>query len=176
MNAGVGTSPCAVVRTPARAAPSVAVTRSAAAPCLARSRGPGGRFAEADGRRSGPGRLVRPAPAVRRHGPVHQVGPTVPGSPAPVPGTGAWPSGTRGPVRNVSSQYEHGIAERVEAIVLGDRELVQPPRLLHAGEGHHECEQRRAGQVEVREERVAPPELVAGCDEQTGPTLEQFFI
>src|SRR4029450_2618905 len=147
MNAGVGTSPCAVVRTPARAAPSVAVTRNVTSPCLAPSRGPGGRSAEADGRRSGPGRLVRPAPAgrrdgpghqggphgprgcvspapaARRHGPVHQVGPTVPGSPVRVPGTGAWPSGTRGPVRNVSSQYEHGIAERVEAIVLCDREL-----------------------------------------------------
>ena len=31
---------------------------------------------------------------------------------------------------------------------------VEPPRLLHAGEGHHEREQRRARQVEVRQQRV----------------------
>jgi hypothetical protein len=68
---------------------------------------------------------------------MHRLGPTVRGGPVPVPGTEAWPNGTHGCQWMVSSQYEHGIAERVEAIALGDRELVQPPRLLHAGEGHH---------------------------------------
>ena len=46
-------------------------------------------------------------------------------------------------------------------------------RLLDAGEGHHEREQRRARQVEVRHERVHPPELEARRHEQAGAALER---
>ena len=88
MNAGVGTSPCAVRSTPARAAPSVAVSTK-------------------------------------------------------------------------RSQDQHRIAEGVEAVALVDREPVELARLLDAGERHHEREQRRARQVEVRQQRVDAPELEA---------------
>src|SRR4249920_1188084 len=55
-----------------------------------------------------------------------------------------------------ASQDQHRIAERVEAVPLLDRELVEPKRLLGACEGHHEREQRRAGEVEVRQQGVRP--------------------
>src|SRR5438105_15773063 len=99
MNAGVGTSPCAVRRTPARASPSVAVTVNVS---------------------------TRASVAVCPH-----------------------------------LQDEHRVAERVEAIALIDCEPIQAPRLLDAHEGHDEREQRRAWQVEVRQQGVDATELEA---------------
>ena len=68
---------------------------------------------------------------------------------------------------------EHGIAEGVEAVPLLDREPVEPARLLDPREGHHEGEQRRARQVEVRQERVDAAELEARRDEQLGAAGER---
>src|SRR5580765_6401268 len=127
MKAGVGTSPCAVCRTPARASPSVA-TRSK----LMRST-----FFD----------LV-PLRAPRMH-----LG---------------WLRSKRVEARGGPSQNQHRVAERVEAIPLLDRDLVEPPRLLHPRERHHEREERRARQVEVRHERVHPSELEPGSDEEVG--------
>ena len=61
----------------------------------------------------------------------------------------------------MASKDEHRVAEGVEAVALLDGELVQAAGLLDAGEGHHEGEEGRARQVEVRQERVDPPELEA---------------
>ena len=73
--------------------------------------------------------------------------------------------GSRGRFRYVDSR---GRPIRDEAAL----EPVQPARLLHAGESHHEREQRRARQVEVRQQRVHAPELEAGRDEELSATLE----
>src|SRR5207248_5559203 len=110
MKAGVGTSPCLVRKTTARAAPSVAITVK----CVIG--------------------LVT--------------------------------------LCHEASKDEHGVAEGIEAVALRDRELVQVPGLLDADEGHHEREQRRARQMEVREERVDAPELEARRDEQRSPAGE----
>src|SRR6266851_5772389 len=71
------------------------------------------------------------------------------------------------------SQNEHGVAERVEAIALLHGEPVQPPRLLDPCERHHEREQRRAWQVEVRDQGVDASELEARRDEELGAALER---
>src|SRR2546430_8921723 len=71
------------------------------------------------------------------------------------------------------SEDQHRIAEGVEAIALGDRDLVEAPRLLDTGEGHHEREQGRAREVEVRQQVVDAPELEAWGDEQLGATGER---
>src|SRR5688572_118934 len=105
MNAGVGTSPCGVQRTPTRAAPSVAVTSN----------------------------WLTPA----------------------------------------SLEDQHRVAERVEPIPLLDRDLVEPSRLLDSREGHHEREQRRPRQMEVRQQPVDAPELEARRDEEVGAALER---
>src|SRR5215207_2783260 len=110
MNAGVGTSPCAVWRTAARAAPSVAVTRNVMS----------------WGQAPGPG-----------------------------------------------SSDQHRIAEGVEAVALGDREVVQSPRLLDPRERHHESQERRPRQVEVRQQRVDPAELETGRDEEVAAARER---
>src|SRR5262245_4017126 len=100
MKAGVGTSPCAVFSTPARAAPSRAMTEK---------------------------------------------------------------------VLTGGSEDQHRVAERVEPIPLLDRTAVELERPLDTGECHHEREERRARQVEVREQGIHAPELEAGADEQCGP-------
>src|SRR5438046_5159367 len=64
------------------------------------------------------------------------------------------------------SKDEHGVAEGVEAVPLFDGEPVEPARLLDAGEGHHERQQGRAREVEVREEGVDAAELEARRDEE----------
>src|SRR5581483_12284464 len=53
------------------------------------------------------------------------------------------------PNGSATSEDQHRVAEAVEAVALLDGEAVEPPRLLDAGERHHEREQRRARQVEV---------------------------
>ena len=65
-------------------------------------------------------------------------------------------------------RQQHRVAERVEPVALADRELVQPPHLLLPGERHHQREQRRARQVEVRHQRVDDPERVRRLDLETG--------
>src|SRR5436190_21031569 len=69
-------------------------------------------------------------------------------------------------VQNMSLADKHRIAERVEAVALGDRGLIQAPRLLDAGECHHKCQERRARQVEVRQECIDAAEIEAGRDEE----------
>ena len=81
------------------------------------------------------------------------------------------PRARRRPTRGVASEQEHRVAERVEAVALLDREPVQPPRLLDPGERHHEREQRRARQVEVRQQRVDAAKLEAGRDEERRSAL-----
>src|SRR5439155_10669955 len=70
------------------------------------------------------------------------------------------------------SQDQHRIAERVEAIALFDGLRIEVPDLVDAGERHDECEQRRAWQVEVRQERIGAAELEARRDEELGAALE----
>jgi hypothetical protein len=103
MKAGVGTSPWAVWRTPARASPS-------------------------DAPRS---KLIRSTFSILSH----------------CASTGeSWLAtleaggGTGWPLTN-----QHRIAERVEAIPLLDRDLVEPPRLLHPGERHHNARSDERG-------------------------------
>src|SRR4051812_33631341 len=99
MKTGVCTSPCAVRSTPARAAPSVAVTSKAD---MSRCQAP---LRVCNGLSTG-------------------------------------------------SEDEHRVAEGIEAVARLDREPVQPARLLDAGECHHQREQRRAREVEVRQQVV----------------------
>src|SRR5579871_1965180 len=77
-------------------------------------------------------------------------------------------SGTRS-----RSQDQHRVAEGIEAVALRDRDLVEPARLFDAREGHDERKQRRARQVEVRQEHVDPPKLEARQDEELGATGER---
>src|SRR2546428_2485344 len=140
MKAGVGTSPWAVWRIPERATPSLAVTvklllRDVISASLDRvrhdhalrvaRRGAGARRSRLRSR-GRPARGAAPALALR---------------PALAPLRDA-----RAP-----SEHQHRVAERVEAIPLLDRDPVQPARLLDPTERHHQREQRRAGQVEVRQ-------------------------
>src|SRR6266511_5581855 len=74
--------------------------------------------------------------------------------PLTVPGTGT------------GSKDQHRVAEGVEAVALGDCQAVELARLLHAGERHHEGEQRRAREVEVRQQGVDSLELEARGHEQ----------
>ena len=78
-----------------------------------------------------------------------------------------------GPLAEWLQRDEHRVAERVEAVALLDREPVEPARLLDARERHHEREQRRARQVEVRQQRVDAAELEARRDEERRAALEQ---
>src|SRR5688500_527046 len=144
MNAGVATSPWAVLRTPARASPSVAANvKPTGRPVAwervegggrARPRGGGGQsglrrgVVGGGGGGGGGGGRGGPPPPSRRRGLVGE---------------------TRFPPRERAkgerrSQDEHGVAERVEAITLFDRETIEAPRLLHSREGHHEREESRA--------------------------------
>ena len=52
-----------------------------------------------------------------------------------------------------------------------DGELVQTTGFIHSRECHHEREQCRPRQVEVRQQRVDPPELEPRRDEQARATL-----
>src|ERR671919_2293853 len=71
-----------------------------------------------------------------------------------------------------SSEHEHGVAEGIEAVALGDRGAVELARLLDADERHDEREQRRARKVEVRQQCVDAPELEAGSDEERRPSRQ----
>lgn len=63
---------------------------------------------------------------------------------------------------------QHGIAVAVEPIAFPDRLAVGVENGLTAGEGRDEEEQRRLGEVEIRDYGVNGLELVAGPDHQTG--------
>ena len=71
-------------------------------------------------------------------------------------------AGTRSAVRRLEREAahaatleeQHRVTERVEPVPLADRERVELTRPLDAGEGHHEGEQRRPREVEVRQQRV----------------------
>src|SRR5262245_49255258 len=145
MNAGVGIAPCAVSRSPARAAPSVALTVNALTVRCAHCRG----GYRKERRTLGATPRLHPLRAYRES--AH-----------------AWETGscrisanTRSP-----SQQEHRVAEGVEAVPLGDRDPIELARLLHSGERHDEREQRRAREVEVRQQRIDPTELEARRDEE----------
>src|SRR5688572_9141643 len=71
------------------------------------------------------------------------------------------------------SEDEHRIAERVEAVALLDRAPVETARLLDAHERHHECQQRRAGQVEVRQQGVDAAEFEGRRDEEARAAFER---
>src|SRR4051794_22201429 len=187
MNAGVRTSPCAVCSTPARAAPAVAV--SVKLPAVNPVTRPRTRRARA--RR--PERLdtAPPRGRARALGSVQapqQALPATPGCRAVSPRASRTArtrrAGRRARVRracartratrsrSACSQNQHRIAEGIEAVLLFDRELVQASHLLDTRERHHECEQRRARQVEVGQQRVDSLELEAGRDEELGATGE----
>src|SRR5262245_13341267 len=70
------------------------------------------------------------------------------------------------------SDDQHRVAEGIEPVSLLDRDAVELERLLDAGEGHDEGEQRRARQVEVREQGVHAAKLESGADEERRPALE----
>src|SRR6266540_2798323 len=71
------------------------------------------------------------------------------------------------------SQHEHRVAEGVEAVPLVDRDPVEPARLLDARKGHHERQEGRARQVEVREQRVGAAKLEARPDEEIGAARQR---
>ena len=73
----------------------------------------------------------------------------------------------------VAHRFGHAAAaETVKGtLALLDREGVEAAGLLDAGERHDEREQRRARQVEVRQQVVDAPELEPGRDEQPRPSL-----
>src|SRR5437763_4887929 len=75
--------------------------------------------------------------------------------------------------RAARSQDEHRVAERVEPVLARDRLTVETPRLLDAGERHHEREQRRAWEVEVRQQGVKAVEFESGRDEEIGAALQR---
>ena len=75
--------------------------------------------------------------------------------------------------RRDASKDEHRVAERVEAVALGNRQAVELAGLVHSGEGHDERQQRRARQVEVRQQGVDAAELEARRDEEVGAALER---
>src|SRR3712207_8774773 len=58
------------------------------------------------------------------------------------------------------------VPEGVEAVTLLDRHPVRLTHQVSATEAHDHCEQRRARKVEVGEQDVDSPPLVAGIDEQ----------
>src|SRR2546423_89916 len=184
MNAGVGTSPCAVCTTPARAAPSVAtsVKLSLTTPRTMRVRArqsarlstaPARGRARAGGSARAPQRAPRAEPGCRATSPrASRTARTRRASLRARARRGcARTRATRS--RFASSQDQHRIAEGVEAVLLFDRKLVQASHLLDTGERHHERQQRRARQVKIREERVDAPELEARHDEELGATGER---
>src|SRR5829696_8885793 len=67
-----------------------------------------------------------------------------------------------------SAQKEHRIPERIEVVALPHGDLVRLPDQLLAPEAHHHREERRAWQVEVRQERVHGSPTVAWIDEERG--------
>src|SRR4051794_9878975 len=184
MNAGVGTSPCAVCSTPARAASAVAVsvklpvtrprTRQARARRSARlaTAPPRGR-ARARGSVQAQQQAPRATPCCRAASPRALSTARIrrANCRARVRRACARTRAIRS--RSVRSQDQHRIAEGVEAVLLFDRDLVQAPHLLDTRERHYECEQRRARQVEVRQQRVDAPELEAGRDEELGAAGER---
>src|SRR5215210_5640761 len=79
-------------------------------------------------------------------------------------------------------EEEHRISERVEAVAFAYRRSVRLPHQFLASEAHHHCQERRAREVEVRQQRVHGPPAVAGIDEELrltfrlagrGPGLER---
>src|SRR5262249_35607720 len=72
-----------------------------------------------------------------------------------------------------ASEDQHRVAEGVEAVALVDRETVQLTGLLDAHERHHEREQGRARQVEVRQQVVDAVEFDPGQHEELGPVRER---
>ena len=64
---------------------------------------------------------------------------------------------------------QHGVAVAVEPVAGGDGVRVGVEHPLAPGEGRNQEEQRRAWQVEVREERVDRAEPVSGHDGEVGP-------
>ncbi len=114
------------------------------------------------------GRCVSPRPA--RHRPL----PRARSSSreriiGPVPRS--FPADARAARRAAVSEHEHRVTERIEAIPLADGEGVELARPIDAGERHHEGEKRGPRQVEVREQRVDPPEREPGRDEEIGAAL-----
>src|SRR5262249_2029403 len=121
MKTGVRTSPCAVRRTPVRAAPSVARTSKTGA--------------------------FEPSPVVRPASTDCDELSTDPWKQTRLVAAGPWPVETSPLVRPSSekvqqtfhrSQDEHRVAEGVEAVALLDREGIETARLFDAREGHHE--------------------------------------
>ena len=99
-----------------------------------------------------PGHGRRNAPLTQ--GLLHWPRPRSRHSPVAVTGTGTRPFAARlGPDR-AASEDEHRVAEGVEAVALLDGEAVEAAGLVDAGEGHHERQQRRPRQVEVRQQAV----------------------
>src|SRR5690606_23488379 len=78
---------------------------------------------------------------------------------------------TRSTVRSrpVPLDDEHRIAVRIEAVPFLDRDPVGPHHVLVPAERGDEHEERRAREVEVREESVDGPEPVRRADEEIGP-------
>src|SRR5678815_508230 len=66
----------------------------------------------------------------------------------------------------IALRDKHRVAVGVEAIALGDGVAVRAEQRLAPAEGGREQQQRRAREVEVRDEGVDQPEAVAGVDEE----------
>src|SRR5712692_9416625 len=74
------------------------------------------------------------------------------------------------PEKGVSdpSNDEHRVAVAVEEVVGGDGGLISREDVLPSGEGGHEDQKGRAGEVEIRQKEVDRTKLEAGSDEQVG--------
>src|SRR5262245_5689352 len=68
----------------------------------------------------------------------------------------------------VGLEDQHRVAVAVEAVAAGERVLVGLEHGAPAGEGRDQEEQRRAGQVEVGEERIDDPEARTGPEQELG--------
>ena len=129
MNAGVRISPCPVVTTPARAAPSVATMRKLSVSSLRE-------FATRPRGHPAPPPAMSVSPNLERMGHASATKQR-----RIVHGRGA----------NLMSQHQHRVAERVEAVPLRNRLPVELAHDLDPGERHHQREQGRPRQMEVRQ-------------------------
>src|SRR5512139_3684623 len=77
-------------------------------------------------------------------------------------------SAERGTILPPPSKDEHRVAVAVEPVPFRHRRAVRGAHGIHPRERHHQGEEARTGQVEVREERIHRAEPVPGKDELPG--------
>lgn len=71
---------------------------------------------------------------------------------------------------------KHGVAKRVEAIVVFDRVVVGIEDLFTAGKGGDEDKQGGLGKMEVGDQSFYRGDVVAWCDKKTRPSFAGFAV